>query len=276
MGSSVRRVIRVRGSYLVYLPKAMFREVSPEAVEMFWGNYFVGITPVGERVAEVEGGDVVAAVVAGYAAGLDKLYIRAPVGEVERALERVFGEVSQEGGRHVVRYVDRYVERREVVDRMVDALMFALEGLVKGTATLKTLQAVDDEVDKLRLTMNRLCAKRPCPRCVFYVQLARFFERAVDHVIELQREKAGVEIWRVLLDAARELMRAIETGDVARYFEFLEKIPSTRFVVMQAAEGQLQALHAVRVLDYLANSAEVYLDLAIHQASRFVSTAKSL
>ncbi|MFN3804546.1 MAG: hypothetical protein ACK4SY_05785 [Pyrobaculum sp.] len=270
MRFEVRKVIRVRGSYLVYLPKHMFQEISPTAVEVYWQDFYVGITPVGERVAEVENGDVTAAVVAGYAAGLDKLYLKAPREEVERALEKVFGEMAPAGGGHVVRYVDRYLDMAEVVDRMLDALVYMLEGLTKETATLKTLQAVDDEVDRLRLTANRLCTKRPYPSCVFYIQLARFFERAVDHVLDLYREKPGREVWVLLSNAAARLKKAAEAGDPSAHFDFLLSIPSLRFEVLQKTEGQLQALHAVRVLDYLANSAEVYLDLAIHKSARFV------
>ncbi len=277
MSSCLRKVIRVRGSYLVYLPKAVFRDVSPESVEMYWGEYFVGINLVGERVAEVNGGDVVAAVVAGYAAGLDKLYIRASRDEVEKAVERVFGEVAEEeGGRYVIRYVDKYLKREEVLDRMMDALVYALEGLGGGMTTLKTIQAIDDEVDKLRLTVNRLCARRPCPRCVFYVQLARFLERAVDHVVELQRERARADVWHILAKASGDLRKAVESGGVAGLFDFLRRAPSVRFTLMQMVDRQLQALHAMRVLDYLVNSAEVYLDLAIFQSSKFKPTAKSL
>ncbi|GEM_PF-4538611 len=43
--------------------------------------------------------------------------------------------------------------------------------------------AADDETDVSRLAMNRLCAGTPTPKCVYYLQLARRYGRAVDHVV---------------------------------------------------------------------------------------------
>ncbi|MEM0468766.1 MAG: hypothetical protein QXT27_06195 [Pyrobaculum sp.] len=269
MGFELRKLIRVRGSYLVYLPKVIMEKSAADEVEVFWEDRFVGVRPAGVYEAELACRGSVAVIVAGYAAGLDQVKISADPGVVDKALEKIYAVVEREGDSYVIKYVDKYFDKEVVVERMFEVLIHALRGVAKGTANHKTLQAADDESDRLRLTLNRLCAKRPSPRCAFYIQLGRFFERAIDHIVELYSERPSLDVWRILLEAAESLSTAVGSGRGEQLVQYLQKAPSYRFVLLQYAERPSQALHAARVLDYLINSAEVFLDKVIFQRARF-------
>jgi hypothetical protein len=167
-------------------------------------------------------------------------------------------------GKYIVRYKERYVKKEEVVERMLSVLLFLLEGLARGTATRTTVQAADDETDILRLSVNRLCTKSPTPKCAFYIQLARYYERAVDHVRELYDENPPQAIWYIIRDAAAELQQIHQNPQISAITQYLSAMPSRRFATMQHAQGELQSIHAVRTLDYLENAAEVYLDMTIY------------
>jgi len=151
-----------------------------------------------------------------------------------------------------------------VVGRMLSALVYLLEGLAKGTATRATVQAADDETDVLRLTVNRLCTKTPTPKCTFYIQLARYYERAVDHVRELYAERPPQALWALLWEAAKELHKIHQNRQTAAIAQYLSAMASRRFAAMQQTRQEHQSIHAVRTLDYLENAAEVYLDMAIY------------
>jgi phosphate uptake regulator len=152
-----------------------------------------------------------------------------------------------------------------VVGRMLSALTYLLEGLAKGTATRATVQAADDETDVLRLTINRLCTKTPTPKCTFYIQLARFYERATDHVRELYAERPPQALWALLWEAAKELHTIHQNRQTAAIAQYLSTMASRRFAAMQQTSQEHQTIHAVRTLDYLENAAEVYLDMAIYE-----------
>ena len=262
-------MIRVRGSYVAYLPKKLMGSLGVDDVEMYWEDDFVGVRPSlarGAGVVEAEGALAIYLIVAGYAAGLDYLDIAADRSDVERGLSMVFGRALERGGVYRIEYVDRYTDKEEVIERMLDSLLFLLRGLSAGTATAKTVEAVDDEVDKLRLTVNRLCTRYPTPKCGFHIQLARFYERAVDHVAELYRESPDARIWSVLKDAAEGLRGAL--GDMKALANYVAKIPSARFMAMQLSRGEAQAVHSVRVIDYLHNAAEVYFDIFLYEMGR--------
>jgi hypothetical protein len=257
-----RKLISLRGSYLLYLPKKVASRYDTKEVFVFWEGDFVGVVPPALRHYTA---DTPAPyyVVAGYAAGLDELEIPKSR-DVEKAAEKVYAQVVDGGGLVKIRYVDRYVDKGEVVDRMVKVLLYLLEGLAGGTATRRVVEAADDESDVLRLTVNRLCAKWPTPRCAFYIQLARYYERAVDHIRELYLSESQPEMWAALLEAARELAGIHERRTVDHIVKFLTTVASRRFYVMQKAKSEIAMLHAVRVIDYMENSAEVYLDMAIY------------
>ncbi|MGC9131983.1 MAG: hypothetical protein ACP5H5_10450, partial [Pyrobaculum sp.] len=55
-----------------------------------------------------------------------------------------------------------------------------------------------------------------------------------------------------------------ERRTVDHIAKFLSTAASKRFQVMQRAKSEIAMLHAVRVIDYMENSAEVYLDMAIY------------
>ncbi|MCX8135702.1 hypothetical protein [Pyrobaculum aerophilum] len=257
-----RRLIRIRGSYLVYLPKKVAALYETPDVVVYWEGRFVGVTPPARRryACNISAPQIV---VAGYAAGLDELYIPKN-GGAARGLEKVYAEWTEEGGLLKIRYIDKYADKSEVVERMLKIALYLLEGLEKGTATKKTVEAADDETDLLRLTVNRLCARQPTPKCAFYIQLARYYERAVDHIRELYAESHTPELWRLLYNTARELAKIHNRRNVEDTVKFLSTIPSRRFAVMQTARSELAMLHAVRVVDYFENAAEVYLDLTLY------------
>ncbi len=265
----VRKVIRLRGSYLIYLPKKVASSFVSNEVSVFWEGDFVGIRPLAFRRAAVDVG-LATAVVAGYAAGLDELEVPASE-EVRKMAEKIGALLEESGGSYLVRYVDRYMDKEEVVGRMLDVLLFLLEGLAQGTATRTTVQAADDETDILRLSLNRLCTKAPTPKCAFYIQLARYYERAVDHVRELHAEKPPREVWTILKDAAEELHNIHQNPQIPAIARYLSSMPSRRFAAMQSTHGELQTIHAVRTIDYLENAAEVYLDVAVYENQKATS-----
>ncbi|MEM1570983.1 MAG: hypothetical protein QXS00_06305 [Pyrobaculum sp.] len=264
MNITRRSVLRVRGSYVVYLPKRCVDSYAPREVEMFWEDGFIGIKPSARSI--VEAGPAAVYIISAFAAGADEAYVKAPLEEVQKALKVVYAEVAEAEGGYVVRFVDKYTEKEPVVELMYHSLVYALSLASRGAATIKTLQAIEDEVDRMRLVVNRLCAKYPTPTCPFYVQLARYYERALDHVIELYSEKPAPQLWRLLLNTTKELGAAVEAGDPEALVQFLSTAGGRRFQVTQLTKGELQTLHADRVIDYLANAAEVYLDLKIYKA----------
>ena len=264
-----RRIIRLRGSYLIYLPKRVASSFASDEVLVFWEGDFVGVRPLAFRRSAADVG-LAAAVVAGYATWLDELELPASE-EVRKAAEKIGAKLEESDGGYLIRYVDRYLDKAEVVGRMLDALLFTLRGLAQGTATSTTVQAADDETDILRLSLNRLCTKAPTPKCAFYIQLARYYERAVDHVGELHAEKPPREVWTVLKDAAEELHDIHQNLQIPAIARYLSAMPSRRFAVMQSTRGELQSIHAVRTIDYLENAAEVYLDIAVYQNQKAAS-----
>jgi phosphate uptake regulator len=269
----VRKVIRLRGSYMVYLPKRVASSFASDEVSVFWEGDFVGVRPLALRRAAADLG-LAAAVVAGYAAGLDELELPASE-EARKAAEKIGARLEESGGRLLVRYADRYPDKEEAVERMLDVLLFLLQGLARGTARHATVEAADDETDVLRLSVNRLCAKAPVPKCAFYIQLARYYERAVDHVRELHAERPPREVWAILREAAEGLRQIHRSPQIAAIAQYLSATPSLRFSVMQHTRGELQTVHAMRTVDYLENAAEVYLDMAVYAAQTLAPAAQS-
>jgi len=160
----VRKVIRLKGSYLLYLPKRVASSFVSEEVNVFWEGDFVGVTPLALRRATAEVA-LPQVVVAGYAVGLDELELPTCAEEAAAEMaEKMGAVVEQVDGVCKLRYVDKYVDKEEVVGRMLSALRYLLDGLARGTATRSAVRAVDDETDVLRLTVNRLCTKAPTPK----------------------------------------------------------------------------------------------------------------
>ncbi|MGC9130455.1 MAG: hypothetical protein ACP5H5_02590, partial [Pyrobaculum sp.] len=225
----VRSLIKLRGSYLIYLPKKVVASYYSDKAVIYWEGDFIGVRQVEPRRAETSHAGVLT-VVAGFAAGLDELVVPQSR-EVEKALEKIYAKIEYEGDVVKIRYEDRYINKDDVVRRMLQTLLYLLEGLAGGTATRRVVEAADDESDVLRLTVNRLCAKWPTPRCAFYIQLARYYERAVDHIRELYLSESQPEMWAALLEAARELAEIHERRTVDHIAKFLSTAASKRFQV---------------------------------------------
>ncbi|MEL9990545.1 MAG: hypothetical protein QXP98_00645 [Thermoproteus sp.] len=264
-----RRLIRIRGSYIVYLPKP-FADGLAE-VEMFHEGDFVGVRAPRVRRAEARwADDVEKLVVAAYSAGLDELVLRGvPPGGGEKLAEAVGlveGSLELRGDVAVVKFADTVLDKSAVIDRMLRALLYAAEGLSSGLATRLTLDAVDREVDRLRLVVNRLCVRYPTPSCALYVQLARYFERAVDHLVELARGQADRRLYGVLAGSAAKFAEILK-GDPSEILKFLESLRGERHLAIQLSSNERDAIHAARFLDYLANAAEVYLDVHMRRSS---------
>lgn len=264
-----RRLIRVRGSYIVYLPKS-FADGLAE-VETFYEGDFLGIRAPRTRRVEVGWAeDVEKLVVAAYSAGLDELVIRGVPpdcgGRLSEAVGRVEGTLELKGDAAIVKFADSIFDKSAVIDRMVGALLYAVQGLSSGLTTRATLDAVDRDVDRLRLIVNRLCARYPTPSCALYVQLARYFERAVDHLVELASEGADRRLYDVLASSAVRFAEALRGGAPA-VLEFLDLLRGQRLLAVQISSNEREAIHAARFLDYLANAAEVYLDVYIRSLS---------
>jgi hypothetical protein len=126
----IRKLIRLRGSYLLYLPKKVASGYVSDEVLVFWEGDFIGVRPVASRRAEVDAG-LGAAVVAGYAAGLDELTLPAAP-DVVKAVEKIGAAVSEVDGRYVVKYRDRYLRKEEGHREDAHRAVFLLEGLPGG------------------------------------------------------------------------------------------------------------------------------------------------
>ncbi|MEM4021603.1 MAG: hypothetical protein QXI18_04460, partial [Nitrososphaerota archaeon] len=104
MNITRRSVLRVRGSYVVYLPKRCVDSYAPREVEMFWEDGFIGIKPSARSI--VEAGPAAVYIISAFAAGADEAYVKAPLEEVQKALKVVYAEVAEAEGGYVVRFVD--------------------------------------------------------------------------------------------------------------------------------------------------------------------------
>lgn len=267
-----RRLIAVRGSKLIYVPKLFLagREAVGEVLISWEGDILLAKIP-GERGVEIQWSPGVAkAVVAAYAAGLDWVRItgKGEADERELGLDIVEGVVENLGGALLVKFVDVTWNKEMVVETMLDTLKYMTQGLARGILGKRALKALDREVDKARLTVNRLCAKWPTTTCTYYIQLARYFERATDHLVELAEEDPDVAIFAILHDAVEKL-KAVSQNGIENILDYLARAPSFRLMASQRARSEREAIHAVRVVDYLENAAEVYLDIAVWRKSKY-------
>ncbi|ACB39311.1 hypothetical protein [Pyrobaculum neutrophilum] len=270
MRSANRRLIRVRGSYVVYLPKEYISRFGVEEVVVYWEGPFLGVKPAGvERTARFTWrGGVEKVVVGAYASGFDAVVLaEAPPGALDAlrpALEVVEGRAAETGGEVRVDFFDSLVDKGAVAEMMLRAVRYMADALAAGAASPRGISALDQEVDRHRLRMSRLCVRWPTPTCPFYIQLARYFERAADHLAALAAEEADRRLFKLLAEAAEGLERA--RGDLEGALEYLRRLGGMRHMALEAARGERETLHAVRVLDYLENSAEVYIDMALYSA----------
>jgi len=198
-----RRVFRIRESYAVFLPKAWCEKNSigeRSEVNVMWEEDVVVVRPARPRsfTARVSSPDMdtlvkllMAALVSGYdevrleVRGLD-LELRHRIMSVARGLYML---PMEEGPDYILFKVeDVKFDREKLIARMVSTLAFMIDHLVTAPKVNPALlESVDDEVDRYRHMIERLCHKYPTGLCASYVQLARYVERAADHIVELAR-----------------------------------------------------------------------------------------
>jgi phosphate uptake regulator len=272
-----RRVFRIRESYAVFLPKAWCEKNSigeRSEVNVMWEEDVVVVRPARPRsfTARVSSPDMdtlvkllMAALVSGYdevrleVRGLD-LELRHKIMSVARGLYML---PMEEGPDYIVFKVeDVKFDREKLIARMVSTLAFMIDHLVTAPKVNPALlESVDDEVDRYRHMIERLCHKYPTGLCASYVQLARYVERAADHIVELARLEPPRELIGALRDAVAEFVRSSSADDLRSVFAFIEATKKTRFLLQQLARDEITMLHADRVVDYLTNAAEVYIDM---------------
>jgi len=272
-----RRVFRIRESYAVFLPKAWCEKNAigeRSEVNVMWEEDVVVVRPARPRsfTARVSSPDMdalvkllMAALVSGYdevrleVRGLD-LELRHRIMSVARGLYML---PMEEGPDYVVFKVeDVKFDREKLIARMVSTLAFMIDHLVTAPKVNPALlESVDDEVDRYRHMIERLCHKYPTGLCASYVQLARYVERAADHIVELARLEPPRELIGALRDAVAEFVRSSSADDLRSVFAFIEATKKTRFLLQQLARDEITMLHADRVVDYLTNAAEVYIDM---------------
>lgn len=272
-----RRVFRIRESYAVFLPKAWCEKNSigeRSEVNVMWEEDVVVVRPARPRsfTARVSSPDMdtlvkllMAALVSGYdevrleVRGLD-LELRHKIMSVARGLYML---PMEEGPDYILFKVeDVKFDREKLIARMVSTLAFMIEHLVTAPKVNPALlESVDDEVDRYRHMIERLCHKYPTGLCASYVQLARYVERAADHIVELARLEPPRELIGALRDAVAEFVRSSSADDLRSVFAFIEATKKTRFLLQQLARDEITMLHADRVVDYLTNAAEVYIDM---------------
>ncbi|MCI4464477.1 MAG: phosphate uptake regulator PhoU [Thermoproteus sp.] len=272
-----RRVFRIRESYAVFLPKAWCEKNSigeRSEVNVMWEEDVVVVRPARPRsfTARVSSPDMdvlvkllMAALVSGYdevrleVRGLD-LELRHKIMSVARGLYML---PMEEGPDYIVFKVeDVKFDREKLIARMVSTLAFMIDHLVTAPKVNPALlESVDDEVDRYRHMIERLCHKYPTGLCASYVQLARYVERAADHIVELARLEPPRELIGALRDAVAEFVRSSSADDIRSVFAFIEATKKTRFLLQQLARDEITMLHADRVVDYLTNAAEVYIDM---------------
>ncbi|WP_167827594.1 hypothetical protein [Pyrobaculum islandicum] len=165
MRSASRRLIRVRGSYVVYLPKEYISRFGVEEVVVYWEGPFLGVKPAGvRRTARFTWRSGVEKVVVGaYASGFDAAVLaEAPPGALDAlrpALEVVEGRAVEAGGEVRVEFFDSVVDKGAVAEMMLRALKYMVDTLAAGVATSKGISTLDQEIDRHRLRMNKLCVK---------------------------------------------------------------------------------------------------------------------
>ncbi len=275
-----RRVFKIRESYAVFLPKQWCERNSVgerSEVNVMWEEDVVVIKPSRPKSfsAKVSAPDLnvvvkllMAALVSGYdevrleVKGMD-LQLRHKIVSAARGLYML---PIEEGPDYVVlRVEDVKFDREKLIARMVSTLIFMIDHLITAPRVdAALLESVDDEVDRYRHMIERLCHKYPTSACVGHVQLARYVERAADHIVELAKLEPPKELAEALREAVAEFAKTSSAKDVKDVFAFIEMTDRVRFHIRQVAKDEITMLHADRVLDYLANAAEIYIDMFVH------------
>lgn len=133
-------------------------------------------------------------------------------------------------------FFDSVVDKEAVAEMMLRALKYMADALAAGVVTSKGISALDQEIDRHRLRMNRLCVKWPTPTCPFYIQLARYYERAADHLAALASEGAEKPLFRLLADAIAGLEKA--RGGVEDILDYLKSLGRLRHIALEMAQRE--------------------------------------
>lgn len=278
-----RRVFKIRESYAVFLPKQWCERNSVgerSEVNVMWEEDVVVVKPSRPKAfsAKISSPDLdvvvkllMAALVSGYdevrleVRGMD-LQFRHKITSAARGLYML---PLEEGSDYVVLKVeDVKFDKEKLIARMTSTLAFMIDHLITAPkADAALLESVDDEVDRYRHMIERLCHKYPTSACVSHVQLARYVERAADHIVELAKLEPPRELAEILREAVAEFIKTASAKDVRDIFAFIDAINKMRFHIRQTAKDEIAMLHADRVVDYLANAAEVYIDMLVQKSA---------
>lgn len=265
MNTVRRRLIRIRGSYALYLPKvflARYGDVSD--VEVLWDhNSLVVVVPTRKRAATRWSERADKVVVGAYAAGLDELVLldapRDAAYRLDEIKELIDSSITTYNTFIKVLYYDIIINRVILIDFMYKSLRLMLDALANGLADRKTIAALDRELDKQWLRVSRSCVRRPSELCAFHVPLARYYERAGDHLVALSLEKAPRRLFAQLSHIAEEYAEATSGGS-EKILLFIKRLSAHRHATAEIAETEIQKLHALRFIDYLENAAEIRLN----------------
>ncbi len=274
-----RKVFRVRQSYAVYLPKqwCVSRGITDgNEVALSWdGDVLVLRPPRDTRIEivldEPSESHAVRLIVSAYVTGHDMIELKVRGMPLDfRHSVQVFARglqmfIVEEGPDTIVfRVHDVKIDKMKLFSRMFNVLMFMLDYAVKAPKLDSSfLDSIDDEVDRYRLMIERMCYKYPNERCIHHVQLARHIERAADHVVELARMGPQTDVFVTLLGCAHGFSESVFTNNVAEILGFFDEAARCRTSLAQHALSDVELLHAHRVIDYLANAAEVFLDMNV-------------
>ncbi len=274
-----RRVFRVRQSYAVYLPKqwCVSRGITESGeVLLHWDSDVLVLKPPRDTritisLDEPSESRAVRLIVSAYVTGYDVIELKVSNMPLDfRHSVQLFARglqmfIVEEGADTIVfRVHDVKVDKMKLISRMFSVLHFMLDhGAKAPQLDGRFLNSIDDEVDRYRLMIERMCYKYPNERCMHYVQLARHVERAADHVVELAKLGTHTDVFNVLLDCVRLFSDSVLGKDAAHILSFFDEAAKCRAPLAKLELGDLELLHAHRVIDYLVNAAEAFLDMYV-------------
>lgn len=272
-----RKIFRIRESFAIFLPKRWCEANSLDEkseVELYWDEDTVVVRPRRARQFSIKlsspNADVATKLLmSAFVTGYDEIRLEVQgMGLEFRSRVIAFARglymlpLEERPDYIVFRVEDVKFDREKLIERMGATLEFMLDHLATAPrANPALLESVDDEVDRYRHMIERLCYKYPTSSCVRHVQLARYIERAADHVVELAKLEPPRELVLLLREAAAEFAKASSSNELKSALAFLETIDRARFLAQQKAGDEVVLIHADRILDYLANAIEVYMDM---------------
>jgi len=114
--------------------------------------------------------------------------------------------------------------------------------------------------------VERRCIKAPSCSCTQYVLIAKYIERAADHLVEYAKLSPNKSVAKELYEATSRVAEA--QGDVEKkVLRALTAVKSLSTCLQYSGED-LGLLHVVRILDYLEDVLEEFIDLSLLDAER--------